>query len=729
MAEHEPMVEVFIYETRDFLARLEELALKSEEAQSFAEDDVNEIFRAMHTIKGSAAMMMLDDISKLAHAIEDIFFYIRELHPKKIDVSSVTDFVLAAVDFMQNEINVLDDGGKPSESSQGMRDASEAFLRQMKIDNGDDPDVDLRKVKGASSSSAKKESGGAAAPSPAPVPEPPPQYYIGAAKQEEKTDDGSLHVYEAVLNFDPGSGMLEVRAYTVVNSFQGEVKEMHYLPDKLLEDPEAADKIEKNGLRLYMTADQPLGEIKKKLEKTSFLVGLNVRELKSTDECSIWPTRADVAKAAAEESEPIVPKVPEVDGAKSVPPAVKASTEKAAGPAQRKEHESQVISVKVEKLDRLMDLVGELVIAESMVVQNPDLKGLEIENFEKAARQLHKINGELQDSVMSLRMVPLEGTFKKMNRIVRDMTKKLGKKAHLLFKGESTEVDKTINDHIGDPLMHIIRNSIDHGIEMPADRVAAGKPETGTVTLAAMNSGGEVILRIMDDGAGLDRDKILSRARERHLLTKPEAEYTDQEIYHFIFAAGFSTNDNVTEFSGRGVGMDVVVSNIKSLGGSVSMDSDPGKGSTTTIRIPLTLAIIEGMSVGVGSARFTVPISAIRRSIRPKPGEVFKDTDGREMIMEDGECCPVVRLDKIYGIKDAEQDINRGILMLLESRGGGLFALHADELMGVQEIVVKPVPKYISYLADKTGISGCTLLGDGSISLILDAQILGSILK
>lgn len=175
--------------------------------------------------------------------------------------------------------------------------------------------------------------------------------------------------------------------------------------------------------------------------------------------------------------------------------------------------------------------------------------------------------------------------------------------------------------------------------------------------------------------------------------------------------------------------MDVVVSNIKSLGGSVSMDSDPGKGSTTTIRIPLTLAIIEGMSVGVGSARFTVPISAIRRSIRPKPGEVFKDTDGREMIMEDGECCPVVRLDKIYGIKDAEQDINRGILMLLESRGGGLFALHADELMGVQEIVVKPVPKYISYLADKTGISGCTLLGDGSISLILDAQILGSILK
>ncbi len=726
------MVEVFIYETRDFLSKLEELALKSEEAQSFDPDDVNEIFRAMHTIKGSAAMMMLDEISKLAHAIEDIFFYIRELHPKKIDVSSVTDLVLAAVDFMQGEIDVLDEGNTPSESSQNMREATEAFLRQMKIDNGDDPDVDLRKVKGAQKPAASSTAAPAPAQKPA-APEPAPQYYIGAAKDEAKPAEGPLHVYEAILKFDPGSGMLEVRAYTVISSFQSEVTELHYLPDKLLEDPEAPDKIEKSGLKLYMTATKSLADIKTTLEKTSFLTDLKVRELKSTDECLYWPSKTEVATQEAKDAEaPIVPNVPVTEGAKSVPPAVKKSTEKlspAKKDAAHKEHESQVISVRVDKLDRLMDLVGELVIAESMVVQNPDLSGLELENFQKAARQLHKINGELQDSVMALRMVPLEGTFKKMNRIVRDMTKKLGKKARLLLRGEDTEVDKTINDHIGDPLMHIIRNSIDHGIEMPDERTAKGKPESGTVTLAATNAGGEVVIRIMDDGAGLDRDKILARAKERHLLTKPEGEYTDKEIYKFIFAPGFSTNDKVTEYSGRGVGMDVVVSNIKALGGSVVMDSDPGKGSTTTMRIPLTLAIIEGMSVMVGSSRFTVPISAIRRSFRPMHGEVFKDTEGREMIMEDGECCPVVRLDEMYGIKGAETDIEKGILMLLESRTGGLFALHADKLMGVQEIVVKPVPKFIDGITDKTGISGCTLLGDGSISLILDAQVLGSILK
>jgi two-component system chemotaxis sensor kinase CheA len=233
----------------------------------------------------------------------------------------------------------------------------------------------------------------------------------------------------------------------------------------------------------------------------------------------------------------------------------------------------------VDKLDRLLDLVGELVISESMVIQNPDIADLELDNFQKAARQLQKISSELQDSVMSLRMVPLEGTFKKMNRIVRDMTKKLGKKARLVLQGEDTEVDKSIIDHIGDPLMHIVRNSIDHGIERPEDRRQAGKPEQGTIALSAQNAGGEVIIRIEDDGAGMNRSKILKKAREKGLLTKAETEYTDQEVYSFIFAPGFSTKEQVTEFSGRGVGMDVVVSNLKTLGGTITVDSTPGRAA------------------------------------------------------------------------------------------------------------------------------------------------------
>lgn len=203
-----------------------------------------------------------------------------------------------------------------------------------------------------------------------------------------------------------------------------------------------------------------------------------------------------------------------------------------------------------------MDLVGELVIAESMVTQNPDITGMELPSFDKAARQLHKINEELQDSVMALRMVPLEATFKKMNRIVRDMTKKLGKKAKLVLIGEDTEVDKNVTEHIGDPLMHIIRNSLDHGIELPEVRCDAGKDEQGIIALSAQNAGGEVIIRIEDDGAGMNRSKILKKAREKGFLTKAETEYTDQEVYSFIFAPGFSTKEQVTEFSGRGVGMD-----------------------------------------------------------------------------------------------------------------------------------------------------------------------------
>ena len=717
MAEHEPMVEVFIYETRQFLEQLEQLALASEEAGSFAPDDVNEIFRAMHTIKGSSAMMMLDEISQLAHAVEDIFFYIRELHPSKVDVSGITDIVLTAADFMRSEIDVLDDGGKPSESSQEMRDSTHAFLREMKLANGDDPDVDLRK---ANQPQKKK-----------PVPK---QFYIGAAKQEEPASGGKLHVFEATLFFDQGSGMLEVRAFTAVNTLKDKMAEIYFQPEKLLEDDSAPAEIEEKGLRLYFTTEMDEAKARDELAKTSFLTGIELKELASTAECAYWPSLEEQAKEQAANAEPIVPQVPqagpsraaqEAEELASVPPAAKKRQSHHEG------HESQVISVRVDKLDRLMDLVGELVIAESMVVQNPELMRLPMEsfeNFQKSSRQLSKISSELQDSVMSLRMVPLDGTFKKMNRIVRDMTKKLNKKARLVLRGEDTEVDKTVSDRIGDPLMHIIRNSVDHGIEMPADRVAAGKSDTGTVTLSAENVGGEVVLRIADDGGGLNRDRILARARERHLFTKPETELTDSEIYHFIFAPGFSTKEQVTEFSGRGVGMDVVVSNIRELGGSVSVDSTPGKGSTTIIRIPLTLAIIDGMSVAAGKSSFTVPIASIRRSFRPEPGDVFRDAEGREMLLEDGRCCPVVRLHRLYHIQDAEEDVEKGVVMLLETRSGGLFAVYADQLMGVQEIVVKPVPKFISNIMDTTGISGCTLLGNGNISLILDADKLGKLI-
>ena len=702
----EPMVEVFIFETRQFLDQLEQISMGSEGNGGFSEDDVNEIFRAMHTIKGSAAMMMFEEISTLAHSVEDIFYYIRELHPKQVDTTAITDIVLNAVDFMRIEMDSLDAGNNPSMSSKELRDYTKNFLRNMKLANGDDPDIDLRKAKNAQ----KKQ--------PAPK-----QYYIGAAKPEPTVAEaaitgvtGSKHVYYACIHFEQGCEMEEVRAFGVINNLKDKVDEVHHLPDKILEDDNAAEIIRNEGFRIWFTTDMENSEAKHELDQTIFMEKLDFQELDSTAECEYWPSAMAVAVQAAESSEPIKPPMPEVFRPE-IAEAPKPARKQPSGGGT----ESQMITVRVDKLDKLMDLVGELVIAEAMVTQNPDIAGLELDNFQKAARQLHKINGELQDSVMALRMVPLEGTFKKMNRIVRDMTKKLGKKARLVLEGEYTEVDKNINEHISDPLMHIVRNSVDHGIEMPDVRVANGKPEIGTVVLSAENAGGEVVLKIQDDGGGLNKEKILDRARKNGILTKPEEELTDQEIYSFIFAPGFSTKEKVTEFSGRGVGMDVVVSNIKSLGGQVTVDSVYGQGSTTIIKIPLTLAIIEGMSVGVGKSCFSIPISYINRSFRPDAGQIFRDPDGTEMSMVEGKCAPVVRLNQVYGIDNAIEDETNGIILILEA-GDQKYAVVADKLLGVQEIVVKPVPKYIQKVMKTTGISGCTLLGDGSISLILDPQ-------
>lgn len=683
---HEPMMEMFIFETRQFLEQLEQIALECEQKSSFSDDEVNEIFRAMHTIKGSAAMMMVNEVSTLAHSVEDIFYYIREKHPKVVDCTSITDFILSAVDFIRAEIDKLDEGGQADESSAEMCEQTKLFLRSMKEANGDDPDVDLRKA------TAKKQ---------------PQQFYIGP-KQEEKTES-ELHVFAAKLFFEEGCEMEEVRAYAVLNSLQEKVKEMHYKPEKLLEDDNSTEFIRQEGFQIWLTTELDFKAIDEILHQTIFVSKIDLKELRDTSECEFWPTPAETAKAAAAENEPIKP-------------VVEASERR--GAPRGEAHESQMISVRVDKLDRLMDLVGELVIAEAMVTQNPDLKGLELDNFMKAARQLHKINGELQDSVMSIRMVPLEGTMRKMNRIVRDMTKKLGKKAQLILRGESTEVDKNIIEHISDPLMHIIRNSIDHGIEMPDVRRANGKAESGMVILSAENAGGEVVIKVIDDGAGLNKEKIMDRARKNNLLTKPEEEYTDQEIFSFIFAPGFSTKEKVTEFSGRGVGMDVVVQNLRALGGDVFVDSVTGQGSTTIIRIPLTLAIIQGMSVSVGKASYTIPITSISQSFKPLEKDIFTDPDGSEMIMVRGECYPVVRLSELYKVKGAITDLTEGILILVET-DKNIMGLFADRLIGVQEIVVKPVPQYIQKVSSTSGITGCTLLGDGSISLILDAQGLG----
>jgi two-component system chemotaxis sensor kinase CheA len=406
-----------------------------------------------------------------------------------------------------------------------------------------------------------------------------------------------------------------------------------------------------------------------------------------------------------------VPAEPQ-DAAKSAAPARSATPTSGAGAAK------QSIRVDVDKLDRLLDLVGELVIAETMVAQNPDLQqsGLALDRFERSVRQLEKITRDLQDVSTSIRMTTLSGLFRRMPRLVRDLAVRTGKQVDLVMAGEETEVDLTLIEKITDPLVHIIRNSLDHGLETPAERTAAGKDALGTVRLSARVVGSEVWILVEDDGRGLNRERILAKARERGLIADDGAALLDEQVWALIFEPGFSTAAQVTDVSGRGVGMDVVRRNIESISGRVDIRSQFGKGSTVILRIPLTLAITDGMILRVGSNRYVMPIIHIRESLQPVSEQITRTMDGNEILRIRGELLPVLRLHELFGIPSQHKELEQGIVLVLENEGRAL-CLYVDEIMGQQQIVVKGLSRYLGAIA---GVSGCTILGDGEISLILD---------
>lgn len=376
------------------------------------------------------------------------------------------------------------------------------------------------------------------------------------------------------------------------------------------------------------------------------------------------------------------------------------------------------ISVGLGKLDKLMDITSEIIITQALLIQNPDLRGLELQNFEKVARQFKKITDELQDVVMSLRMLPISQVFIKMKRIIRDTSEKLGKKIELSIIGETTEVDKNIIELISDPLMHLIRNSIDHGIEMPQDRIKNGKNETGTITLEARHVGSEVWILVSDDGAGLNKEKIYEKALTLGITKKPIEEIEDFEIYNYIFRPGFSTKEETTEFSGRGVGMDVVYKNIEKMQGNVNIEKTSSNGTTIVLKIPLTLAIINGMTIRVGSSNYTVPVESIIEIMALKKENIVNTTDGREIINIRKKFYSLVKLHERFKVGDSIEDLTQGMALIVQSSQGEI-CIFADGLIGEQQVVVKPLPTYIKKVE---GIAGCSLLGDGTISLILDTD-------
>jgi len=378
-----------------------------------------------------------------------------------------------------------------------------------------------------------------------------------------------------------------------------------------------------------------------------------------------------------------------------------------------------IVRVDTLKLDGLIDLVGELVIAQSMVVQNPELKTISSAHLSRCLGQLRGITSDLQRTAMSLRMVPIRNTFQKMARLVRDLALQQGKEIQLNLEGEDTELDRNIVEELSDPLVHMIRNSADHGIEMPEARVAAGKPSAGTITLRAFHQGGFIVIQIEDNGRGLNPKKILAKAIERGIV-KPEETLDEREIFELIFAPGFSTAEKVTDLSGRGVGMDVVRRNIEKMRGKIEIDSIEGQGTTFTLYVPLTLAIIEGLLVGVGEQRYVIPTLSVRESFRPLPGMVTAVQGRGEVVSVRGRLTPILRLGRHLNTPHTADDPTKGIVVVVEA-GQDSRCLLVDELIGKQEVVIKSLG---DMFRNQTEFAGAAILGDGRVGLILDINAL-----
>jgi len=378
-------------------------------------------------------------------------------------------------------------------------------------------------------------------------------------------------------------------------------------------------------------------------------------------------------------------------------------------------------SVKVDtsKLDYLVDMVGELVIAQSMIRHDPDLSAVQSQKLTRNLAQLTRITGDVQRVAMAMRMHPVGQLFQRMARLVRDLARSAGKQVNLELSGEDTELDRNLIEELADPLMHMVRNAVDHGAEQPEVRLAAGKSASARVELKAYHQGGFINIEISDDGRGLIRDKILAKARQRGLVSGGD-NLSDQEVFSLIFEPGFSTAEQVTDVSGRGVGMDVVRKQISKLRGRIEITSRPGNGTTFVLKLPLTLAIIEGLVVGVGKQRYIIPIFAVREMFRPVPGALSTVPGGGEMVLVRGSLLPILHLHSRFGVEPTSGEPSSGVLVVVES-ARKKFCVLVDELIGKQEVVIKSLGETFK---DVTGVAGGSILGDGRVGLILDVEAL-----
>ena len=643
-------------------------------------EEINAIFRAAHSIKGGSGTFGFTDISSFTHIMETLLDEMRD--GRRAVTAEAVDVLLRSVDVLREMLK--------------------------SVSSGDDIDMDAVKVQQDELEAVlRNESGGAT------------ESLNQSEPVQNEAKPSGWHIV-----FRPHPHMLRtgndpLRIISELTDIgKTEVKgDVSLLPRLAEFDPEECflsweifvhDAVDK----------ETITEVFDWVEDDCDLSIAPIYDQPATDAVAPAPASADV------ESKPAVAAVPEQEdrrkgdrreGADRRAPVDRRQGDRRSGGAASGGASS--IRVDINKIDALINMVGELVITQSMLsLMGENFAMDRVDRLQDGLAQLERHTRELQESVMQIRMLPISFTFSRFPRLVHDLSTKLGKKIELKMSGEHTEVDKTVIEKIGDPLVHLVRNSLDHGIEMPDVRLAAGKPETGTVHLSAAHRGGNIIIEIRDDGKGLDRDRIEAKAIERGLIQE-DHNLSDQQIYELIFQAGFSTADQISDVSGRGVGMDVVRKNINELGGNIEIESELGKGSAIIIRLPLTLAILDGQTISVGDETYIVPLVSIIESIQPKRDMINLVAGRGETFKLRNEYLPIVRLHEVFGIESVQaSNLEDGLLVVVEGDGKrcGLFV---DDLIGQQQVVIKSLEANYSRVE---GISGATILGDGSVALILD---------
>ena len=768
LAEDLDLLQEFHSESVELLDTIEQGVLVLETAPADAET-INAIFRAFHTFKGGAGFLHLDAPRDLAHELETVLDLVRR---SELQINSaIIDVILAGADALKQLTQAI------AAQLQGVNPGAEIVIptrdiirRAQAVARGDPmpppvaasapaasapaapapaapASVRTERVTTSASPNAGRTSLGGESTGASVADEP--------ATRLDLTEDPDLlqefhsESVELLDTIEQGVLVLETAPadtetinaiFRAFHTFKGGAGFLRLdAPRDLAHELETVlDLVRRSELQINSAIIDVILAGADALKQLTRAIGAQLQGVNPGAEIVI-PTRdiirraQAVARGEAVTPAPVAPApaapAPVAPAPVAAAPSPAAATaqpgkpsRKAGAPARDAaagEPAAGVVKLDTAKLDSLVDLVGELVIAQSMVVQNPDVQGIQSLQLARHLRQLSRITTDLQRTAMSLRMVPIRGAFLKMSRLVRDLAASQHKQVQLLLEGEETELDRNIVEKLGDPLVHMIRNSVDHAIEAPAERIAQGKPALGTIRLSAAHQRGGIVIRIADDGKGMDRDRILAKALERGLV-KPDTDLSESEIFSLIFLPGFSTAEKVTDLSGRGVGMDVVRRNIENLRGKIEIQSAPGKGTTFTILLPLTLAIIDGMLVGLGNDRYIIPTLSIRESFRPRPGMVSTIQGRGEVVSVRGRQTPLLRLDRHLGRPAKARTLEEAIIVVVES-GDAARGLLVDELLGKQEVVIKSLGQAFQ---DQNLLAGSAVLGDGSVGLILDVDTL-----